>query len=291
MAHVTGSFDQNGTGCRPVRSHRSLFLSDFHLGARGCQADRILDFLQHNDADTIYLVGDILDTWHPSVPDWSETHDDILRLLLRRARSGRRVVYLPGNHDHALRAHYGRHLGCFEVTEQALHHTADGRRLLVLHGDCADRRLFRSHLCTRIGSRMDGALRALDVRLKRWGRTLHPSDRSAIELLLLGVGRLMHFGNRYELRLVDLARAQGLDGIICGHSHQAALHGDHGILYANCGDWVDSFTAVTEDAQGRMALISWGGPVAAPVPVPTPLPVDDAEDFAYPDAGAAGLAG
>jgi UDP-2,3-diacylglucosamine pyrophosphatase LpxH len=285
MAHPNGPSDHNAAPDRPARLFRSLFLSDFHLGARGCKADRILDFLRNNDADTIYLVGDILDTWHPLVPHWGAAHDEILRLLFRRARSGRRVIYLPGNHDDALRAHCGREAGKFEVVEQAVHETANGRRLLVLHGDCADMRLFRSHLSTRVGSRVDGGLRALDDRLKRWGRTLHPEDRSVIEMVLAGIKALMNFGDGFELRLTGMAAERGLDGVICGHSHQAALHDDHGgILYANCGDWVDSFTAIAEDAAGRLSLIGWGGPVADPMAEP-------ATSFPFPEAEAAGLAG
>jgi UDP-2,3-diacylglucosamine pyrophosphatase LpxH len=259
--------------------HRSLFLSDFHLGALGCRPERILAFLEQNDAETIYLVGDILDTWHPLVPKWTDVHDQIIRLLLRRARTGTRVVYLPGNHDHALRAHYGTHLGCFEVTEQVLHRTADGRSFLVLHGDCADRRLFRAHVWTRIGSRMDGALRGLDARLQRWGRTLHPDDRSLIEVLLSWVKVLMNFGDGFEIRLTDMARALGQDGVICGHSHQAALHDDHGIVFANCGDWVDSFTAIAEDAQGRLSLLQAAEPQRQPA-VGRPYPGLDAPGLA-----------
>jgi UDP-2,3-diacylglucosamine pyrophosphatase LpxH len=260
MDQMTGNEERAVGLQRPDRTHRTLFLSDFHLGALGCRPERILSFLEQNDAETIYLVGDILDTWHPLVPIWTDVHDRIIRLLLRRARGGTRVVYLPGNHDHALRAHYGTHLGCFEVTEQALHRTADGRSFLVLHGDCADRRLFRAHMWTRIGSRMDGALRGLDARLKRWGRTLHPDDRSLIEVLLSWVKVLMNFGDGFEIRLTDMARALGQDGVICGHSHQAALHDDHGIVFANCGDWVDSFTAIAEDAEGRLSLLQAAEP-------------------------------
>jgi len=240
---------------RPTHRHRTLFISDLHLGALGCRPERILAFLEQNDAETIYLVGDILDTWYPVVPQWTDVHDSILSLLQRRAQAGSRVIYLPGNHDNALRDHCGTHIGCFEVTEQALHRTADGRSFLVLHGDCADRRMFRAHVWTRIGSWMDGALRGLDTRLRRWGRTLPADERSAIDVILSWVKALMHFGDGFEIRLTDMARAQGQDGVICGHSHQAALHSDHGIVFANCGDWVDSFTAIAEDAQGRISLL------------------------------------
>jgi len=254
---MTRPTDADGRLSRKVETHRSLFLSDFHLGARGCRADRILDFLNRNNAETIYLVGDILDTWHPLVPHWTESHDAILRLLLRRARQGARIVYLPGNHDHPLRGHYGTHLAGIEVAEQAVHRAADGRSYLVLHGDRCDKRLFRSHLATRIGSRLDGAMRTLDGWLRGLRGSLRPEDRSVIEVLLVWVGALMHFGGGFEMRVTDLAREQGWDGVICGHTHRAALHDELGILYGNCGDWVDSLTAIVEDAEGRLELVRW----------------------------------
>ena len=249
---------------RLAQTHRTLFLSDFHLGALGCRADRILDFLNANEADTIYLVGDILDTWHPLVPHWTDTHDRIVRLLKRRSREGTRIVYLPGNHDHVVRGRDGRTLGGIEVIEQAVHTAADGRRYLVLHGDCCDARIFRSHLSTRIGSRIDGGLRSLDAWLKGLRSTLHPMDRSLIEAALRSVNALMHLGNRFEMRVSDLARAQGMDGVICGHSHRAALHDEFGILYGNCGDWVDSFTAIAENEIGAFVLLRWEAPNREP---------------------------
>ena len=261
-----------------VHHHRSLFLSDLHLGARGCKIDPILAFLRANTADTIYLVGDILDVWHPIAPHWSDRHDAVLGLLLTRARAGARIVYLPGNHDDAMRNHCGTHLAAVEVAEQVIHTAADGRRYLILHGDVADGRILRWHICTRIGSRLDGALRGLDAWLNRLRRSLHPADRTAIEVLLNGINAVLGAGHRHELRLTGMARANGAEGVICGHFHRAALHGDHGIVYANCGDWVDSLTALAEDASGRLRILDWreqsarqpmtDGVHAAPNPLP-----------------------
>lgn len=235
--------------------HRSLFLSDLHLGARGCRPDRILDFLRANTAESIYLVGDVLDLWHPPFPHWTELHDEILALLLRRAQEGARLFYLTGNHDAAMRLYRGTHFGRIEVTEQIVHRAADGRRWLVLHGDVCDARILRWHILTRVGSRVDWALRNLDARLKRVRGHLDPDRRGLIEGLLTAVNSAMAIGTGYERRLVARARAASCDGVVCGHFHKPALHEDHGLAYANCGDWVDSFTAVAEDATGRFSLL------------------------------------
>ena len=122
----------------PQRRYRSLFLSDVHLGAHGCRTDRVLDFLQRNDAEVIYLVGDIFDGWRPIRAKWSAVHDAVIHTLMARSRAGTRIVYVPGNHDGFFRRHYGIYFDRIEVVEETVHVAADGRRYLVLHGDCCD---------------------------------------------------------------------------------------------------------------------------------------------------------
>lgn len=240
------------------RHHRSLFLSDLHLGALGCRADLIRDFLEANSADTIYLVGDILDIWHPLTLTWGPAQDRIIGLLRQRAAEGARLVYLIGNHDAPLSgpqtAPAAQDLPA-ELAEAVTHLAADGRRYLVLHGDICDARLLRWHICTRIGSRIDGLLRAADRGLRRVRRNLRPEDRSPVEWLLTALNTVLYAGKAHERRLIALARGNGHDGVICGHFHVTALHGDHGLIYANCGDWVDSFTAIAEDAEGRLSVL------------------------------------
>lgn len=255
------------------RRHRALFLSDLHLGALGCRADLLLDFLQRNTAPVIYLVGDILDIWHPLHVHWSATHDAILALLVRRAEAGTRLVYLVGNHDAEMRAPDRHVLLPAEIADRCTHETAKGERLLVLHGDICDARAFRWHIFTRLGSRADALLRRFDRGLRRFGRSLAPDERSMVEKLLSWVNAAMALGHGHEKRLTSLARATGHDGVVCGHFHLADLHRDHGLVYANCGDWVDSFTALAEDAAGNLALL--GGREALKVPMPdfTGLPV------------------
>jgi UDP-2,3-diacylglucosamine pyrophosphatase LpxH len=253
--------ESSAIGSVTAHWHRALFLSDLHLGAAGCAADRILGFLERNDADVIYLVGDILDIWDPLFLCWSPQHDRILDLLRARAARGSRLVYLTGNHDRALRregaaALTGRYSLPVEVLDETFHRGADGRRYLVLHGDACDGRFLRMHLCTRIGSRLDGGLRLFGGLLRRLRLTVGTRRHGPVEAAICAVNALIYRGHRHETRLAELARARGADGVICGHFHIAALHDHHGIRYINCGDWVDSMTAVAEAPDGTMRLLS-----------------------------------
>lgn len=240
------------------RHYRSIFVSDIHLGARGSRAAAFLDFLKDCEAETIYLVGDIFDIWHNGRVHWGQAHDEIVEDLNRRARNGTRVIYLPGNHDDALRAHKGGQFGAFELCDSAVHEAADGTRYLVLHGDQCDARFLRWHVMTRIGSRGNALLRAADQWLKQHlNRT--STERSLFELAITGVNALLLVGNKFEERLTEMARGQGLSGVICGHYHKAALHLRDGMVYANCGDWVDNQTALVEMPNGGLRMLEWSG--------------------------------
>lgn len=263
---------EGGTERQPHR-HRALFLSDLHLGTIGCRAEVILTFLEQNTADVIYLVGDIFDLWDPLFLRWGDAHGQIVTLLRARAEAGARLVYLAGNHDRRMLSgpvQDSRITLPVEPVTAAAHVAADGRRYLVLHGDVCDARFLRFHLLTRIGSRADSLLRLVDGGLRRMRLCIGPDGRGPIEWALSAVNDLLYRGRRHERRLVALARAGGHDGVICGHFHIAAMHEDFGLLYVNCGDWVDSFTAVAEGADGTLRLLS---AIAAPVDQAAPHPV------------------
>ncbi len=249
--------------------YRSLFLSDFHLGSRGCSPGPILDFLQSVQADAIYLVGDILDLWHGGPVQWGDIHAEIIETLEAHAEAGTRIVYLPGNHDAALRSP-GMNFLSFELTETALHVGADGQRYLIVHGDQCDARILRWHAMTRFGSRMDALFRGIDAWLRR-RRDVSETERTLIQLAIEGINHLIARGSGYEHRLIALASEAGVDGIICGHSHKPALRDVDGMTYANCGDWVDSLTALAEDSSGALQLLQWGAePAAVPETGPRP---------------------
>lgn len=250
------------------RRFRSLFLSDLHLGAPGCRAEAILDFLQTHDADTIYLVGDTFDLWDPLIVHWGPAERQVVSLLAARAAAGRRIVCLVGNHDRALMRDPDRPEVrglTADLCHDAVHLAGDGRRYLVLHGDVCDARILRFHIWTRIGSRIDSAMRLADKALRRLRPRLAPEARGPLEMLIHGLNDLLYRSRSHERRLVALARAMGCDGVICGHYHIAALHDDHGLRYANCGDWTDSCTALVESPDGALALVGLGRPAPAAI--------------------------
>lgn len=240
-----------------LRNHRTLFLSDLHLGALGCRADLLLSFLQANRAETYVLVGDILDLWHPLLPHWTEDAARVLNHLKQRRAEGARLIYLRGNHDpDPGRAPAEKRLDVAPV-DSLMHQAGDRRTYLVLHGDVADGRAVRSHTMTRLGSRIDHLLRRLDRGLSILRRTSTAEARSTIEALLSGVNALLYRRCGHERRLIAMARQAGADGVICGHFHIARLHDTHGLIYANCGDWVDSMTALAEAPDGSLQLLGW----------------------------------
>ena len=239
-------------------SFRTLFISDVHLGARGCQADRLLDFLRYHDADTIYLVGDIVDGWAlRSSWYWPQRHNDVVQKLLRKARKGARIIYVPGNHDEFLRDYFGTHFGGIEVTDHAIHESLGGRRYLVIHGDYFDLVVTQARWLALLGDKAyDFALVA-----NRWfnavRRKLGFPYWSLSQWAKLKVKNAVNFIGDFERTLAAEAHRLGADGVVCGHIHHAADRSDAAIHYLNCGDWVESCTAIAEHADGRFEIITW----------------------------------
>lgn len=233
---------------------RTLFLSDLHLGAIGSRSDLILDFLKTHPADSYILVGDVLDLWHPLLPYWSLGDQAVVDYLNQRALEGAKLQYVRGNHD-PNPTHAPDHVRIdAEFAESLIHVAGDARKYLVLHGDEVDSRLVRSHFATRLGSLIEHVFRRLDLSLRRLRNGTHGETRSIVEAILFSLNSLSYRGRVHERRLVALAHEAGLDGVICGHYHIAQLHEAHGLVYANCGDWVDSFTALAETEDGSLRL-------------------------------------
>lgn len=248
-------------GKAQAERHRALFLSDLHLGTLGSRADLVLGFLLAHSADTIFLVGDIFDVWDPLMVRWNAAERRIVDLLRQRVVEGCKLVYLRGNHDAPyMSARCGSSLALeialpVEPLAKVVHVTEDGRRFLVIHGDVCDARPLRFHILTRLGSRIDTLLLLADGALRKLRFAFGPHGRGPLKLVLSAVNDLIYCNRSHERRLVALAQAESLDGVICGHFHIAAMHDDHGLLYVNCGDWVDSFTAVVETRDGRLQLL------------------------------------
>jgi UDP-2,3-diacylglucosamine pyrophosphatase LpxH len=252
----------------PERRFRTLFISDVHLGARGSQADRLLDFLRTHDADTIYLVGDIVDGWAlQSSWYWPQSHNDFVQKMLRKARKGAKVIYVPGNHDEFLRNYYGTHFGGIDVVEDIIHEGVDGRRYLVIHGDIFDLVVQNARWLAHLGDKAyDFAIRMNRIvnTFRRWFGVPY---WSLSQWAKLKVKNAVNYIGAFEQTLAGEARRHGADGVICGHIHYATIRDEHGIRYMNCGDWVESCTALAEHDDGRFEIITWADPLRRAAPV------------------------
>jgi UDP-2,3-diacylglucosamine pyrophosphatase LpxH len=241
-----------------TRRYRTLFISDVHLGTKGCQAERLLDFLRYHDADLIYLVGDIVDGWQlRSSWYWPQAHNDVVQKILRLARKGARVIYVPGNHDEFLRDYCGTHFGGIEVAEQMIHEAADGKRLLVVHGDMFDLVVTQARWLALLGNHAYDLAIALNRQFNKVRLRLGFPYWSLSQWAKLKVKEAVSYIGEFEKTPVAEARRHHADGVVCGHIHHAAIHDDFGIRYVNCGDWVESCTAVAEHFDGRLEIIHW----------------------------------
>ncbi|MFY2763144.1 UDP-2,3-diacylglucosamine diphosphatase [Arenimonas sp. MALMAid1274] len=238
--------------------HRTIWISDVHLGTPGCKAAFLLDFLKWNDADTLYLVGDIVDGWRLRKGwHWPQAHNDVVQKLLRKARKGTRVVYVPGNHDEFARDFFGHAFGGIELVSEAVHRTADGRRLLVTHGDLYDAVVQRARWLAVLGDTMYTLILALNHSFNRVRARLGFGYWSLSQYLKHRAKAAVSFITDFEVALARAARERGLDGVVCGHIHKAEIRMIDGILYCNDGDWVESLTALVEDEHGQLRLMQW----------------------------------
>jgi len=245
------------------RQYRTIWISDIHLGTRGCNAAMLIDFLDHVDSDTIYLVGDIIDGWQLKKKFyWPAAHNDIVWRLLKRAKRGARVIYIPGNHDEIFRQFSGLSFGGVEIKRQAIHQTADGRRLLVLHGDEFDAITLSHRWLAHVGDAAYTAVMALNRwcnkyrswrGLPYWSLSKHAKQK---------VKNAVEFICGFEEIVAKEAGARGVDGVIAGHIHTAEMRTIDGIEYYNDGDWVEGCTALVEHYDGRMEILHWADEIA-----------------------------
>ena len=242
----------------------TVWLSDVHLGSRDCRIGLLLDFLRKTRCETLFLVGDIIDIESLRRSFfWPETHTEALRLLLKKSQEGTRVIYVPGNHDEDFRALVGARVANIEVQRRAVHTTATGRRLLVLHGDEFDAVLKCSALAVSLGG---AACRALLV-LNRFVHWLHDLRRrpywSLAQHVKERIGGAARYVEEFQRASLRAAADGGFDGVVCGHIHKADLIERDGLVYCNDGDWVESCTALVEDLHGELSLVRWRPAVAS----------------------------
>lgn len=243
---------------RPHLQFRSVFISDVHLGSRGSRVDYLLDFLHSMECDTLYLVGDIIDLWSIERSFfWPQSHSNVIRTILGKAKRGTRVIYIPGNHDAPFREHVGMQFGNVEIMRDAIHETADGRRFWVLHGDDFDDVIKASPLLAYVGHHSYEFILWLNRRVNGIRRHCGFSYWSVAAFLKAKMKNAVKYIANYERALASEARQRGVDGVICGHIHRAEITRLDDVLYCNDGDWVESCTTLVEDQQGRLSLLRW----------------------------------
>ena len=279
--------------CAPLRV-RTVWISDLHLGTPGCQAEALLDFLRSVDCETLFLVGDIIDGWQLRRSwYWPQAHNDVVQKVLRKARRGTHVIFVPGNHDEFARKYLGHTFGGVDVVEEHVHVTADGRRLWVIHGDLFDGVI----QCAKWLAYVGDSLYDLTLKLNRHFNSLRARLGlpywSLSRYLKLKVKRAVSYLDDFERAVAREARSRGLQGVVCGHIHHAEIRTIDGVLYCNDGDWVESLTALVEHPDGRLEIIDWTdrrraarrGPAAA-----LAEPSGFADPAALPSSAAVGVA-
>jgi len=241
-----------------MKSYKTIFVSDIHLGTKMSQADQLLEFLKTVETEKIYLVGDIIDCWAMSKKKiWSQFHSDVIQKLLRRARKGVEIVYIPGNHDEMMREYCDAEFGHIMLVEECIHIGVDGKLYLVTHGDQFDIVMRNSKWLAHLGSwaydvsidlsRVVNKIRGI-LKLPHWSLSAYLKYR---------VKESVNFIGDYEETLTKYVKGKKLDGIICGHIHHANIRDIGGIRYMNCGDWVESCTALVENHDGSFEIIKW----------------------------------
>jgi UDP-2,3-diacylglucosamine pyrophosphatase LpxH len=252
---------------------RTVWISDVHLGTPGCRADALLDFLRTVDCETLYLVGDIIDGWQLRRSwYWPQAHNDVVQKLLRKARKGTKVIFVPGNHDEFARRYLNHNFGGVDVVEEAIHELADGRKLWVTHGDyfdgvvqCAKWLAYLGDSAYEFTLRMNRHFNSLRARLglPYW---------SLSKYLKLKVKRAVSFIGDFEEAVAREARLKGVQGVVCGHIHHAEMRMIGDMLYCNDGDWVESLTALVEHRDGQLEILDWAARSRQLGPAPALLP-------------------
>ena len=246
---------------RSAPSHlklRTVFISDIHLGFKGCSADWLLDFLHHVEMDTLFLVGDIIDVWSMQKSMfWPQSHNNVLRTILGKAKRGTKVIFVPGNHDEVFRDFDGAVFGNLEIHREYIHEGAGGRRILVLHGDEFDSVVKCSPWLAKLGSNIYDVLLAANPYINWVRRKFGLPHWSLSSYLKQTAKTAVQYIGSLEDAVAQAARKRGVDTVVCGHIHRAEMRDIDGILYCNDGDWVENCSALVEHEDGRLETLSW----------------------------------
>ncbi|WP_321807906.1 UDP-2,3-diacylglucosamine diphosphatase [Burkholderia sp. BCC1993] len=265
-AHVTQRDDPEPSTHR----YRTIWLSDIHLGSSGCQAPYLLDFLRHNDSEYLYLVGDIIDGWQLKKGwYWPQAHNDVVQKVLRKARKGTQVVYIPGNHDEGARQFCDLAFGDIQVRGEAFHTTLAGKRLWIVHGDLFDGVIQHAKWLAYLGDTLYTLILVLNRWFNRIRSRLGFQYWSLSQYLKHQVKNAVNFISQFETVMTDEARRRGCDGVVCGHIHKAEIRDIDGVLYCNDGDWVESLSALVETMEGELKVVYWTAMRTAPSAAPS----------------------
>ena len=242
----------------PLLKYRTIFISDFHLGSKGCQSSMLLDFLRNTRSDYLYLVGDIIDGWRlKNKWFWPQEHNDVVQKILRKARHGTKVYYVSGNHDELVRKFVPINLGEVNIVNEVIHITADNKKLLILHGDKFDAIIRVAPWLAHLGDYAYDFALWINVTLNKIRKTLGYKYWSLSKFLKLKVKKAVSYINRYEEVVANYASKKNMNGVVCGHIHHASdkIIGD--VHYYNDGDWVENCSALVEHFDGKLELIYW----------------------------------
>lgn len=242
----------------PCRRYRAVFISDTHLGTSGCQASALLAFLRETESEYLYLVGDIVDGWQLKRRwYWHQSHNDVIQKVLRKARKGTLVVYVPGNHDEGARHFVGLAFGDILIRDEAIHRTAKGLRLLVTHGDLFDGVVQYAKWLALVGDVLYTFILKVNQHFNAIRGRLGLPYWSLSQFLKHKVKNAVSYITAFETALAREAKRRGFDGVVCGHIHKAEIREIDDVLYCNDGDWVESLTALVETQEGELSIVRW----------------------------------
>lgn len=238
-----------------TRQVRAAWISDVHLGTRNSNAEALIQFLRDYECETLYIVGDLIDVWQlRRGVYWPQEHNDVIQKILRKARKGTRVIYIPGNHDEFVSGFQGPY-GNISIQKEAIHTTRDGRRILVIHGHELDTVVQNARWLAFVGDLGYQFLLSLNPAINFVRRLFGHSYWSLSAYAKRRVKDAVSFVGQFEKAIVHYAERYGVDAVLCGHIHSAAVRDISGVTYYNCGDWVETQSAIVENLDGTMELL------------------------------------
>ncbi|AJQ96082.1 UDP-2,3-diacylglucosamine diphosphatase [Gynuella sunshinyii] len=237
---------------------RTIWISDTHLGNKNTQAGLLADFLDSTESEKLFLLGDIVDLWKMSKKGhWPKAHQDVLKKIFDKARAGTEVIYIPGNHDPFFRDFNGLGIGHISIHEEYIHQTANGQKLLLLHGDRFDEEITCARWLFHFADFLYESIITVNRHLNRIRARLNRPYWSLSGALKIRSKKVRSYITEFEQKVIAYGKEQGVDGVVCGHIHQPKLDRINGLIYANDGDWLESCSALVETTDGKLQLMDW----------------------------------